>query len=340
MPLDPDAAHAFLTALAHMGLLDREESPVLTPLTGGVSSDIVRADLRRGAVCVKRALPKLKVKADWQAPVERNRWEVEWMRVVAEVLPKAVPTILGVDAALGMFAMSYLDEDAYPVWKGLLRDGLVDTEFASAVGEALGRIHAFGATRTGLRERFDTGHIFFPIRLEPYLIATGRAHPDLAARLEALAQCTFQRRLTLVHGDVSPKNILRGPDGPVFLDAECAWFGDPAFDVAFCLNHLLLKCAWQPQWSARYLDCFHALLDAYVRQVTWEPPAALATRVAHLLPALFLARIDGKSPAEYIVHDWQREAVRRVSRPLIIDPLSDPRDVAARWAKETTAWRT
>jgi len=44
-----------------------------------------------------------------------------------------------------------------------------------------------------------------------------------------------------VHGDVSPKNILVGPKGPVLLDAECAWFGEPAFDLAFCLNHLLLK---------------------------------------------------------------------------------------------------
>lgn len=322
-----------------MGLLDPDESPVLTPLTGGVSSDIVRADLRRGAVCIKRALPKLKVKADWQAPVERNRWEVEWMRVVAQVLPRAVPHILGVDAALGMFAMSYLDADSYPVWKALLRDGIVDAGFAGAVGDALGRIHAFSATRAELRECFDTGHIFFPIRLEPYLIATGRAHPDLAAHFEALAQRTFATQLTLVHGDISPKNILRGLDGPVFLDAECAWFGDPAFDVAFCLNHMLLKCAWRPQWSARYLACFDALLDAYVRHVAWESPPTLEARVAQLLPALFLARVDGKSPAEYIVHDRQREAVRRVARPLIVDPVANARDIAARWAQEIATWR-
>lgn len=339
MPLDPDAAKAFFTALAHMGLLDPGESPVLTPLTGGVSSDIVRADLRRGAVCIKRALPKLKVKADWQAPVERNRWEVEWMRVVAQVLPQAVPRILGVDAALGMFAMSYLGADAYPVWKALLRDGTIDTRFATAVGDALGRIHAFGAQHPNLRERFDTGHIFFPIRLEPYLIATGQAHPDLATRLDALARRTYATQLTLVHGDVSPKNILRGPDGPIFLDAECAWFGDPAFDVAFCLNHMLLKCVWRPQWSARYLDCYAALLDAYVRHVAWESRATLEARVAELLPALFLARVDGKSPAEYIVDDWQRDAVRRVARPLIADPVSNPAVIAERWAREAATWR-
>jgi Ser/Thr protein kinase RdoA (MazF antagonist) len=96
------------------------------------------------------------------------------------------------------------------------------------------------------RREFATDAIFHAIRLEPYLLATARAHPDRAAALEKLAKTTARTKLTLVHGDVSPKNILIGPQGPVFIDAECAWFGDPAFDLAFCLNHLLLKCLWVP----------------------------------------------------------------------------------------------
>ena len=51
------------------------------PLTGGVSSDIWRIDTARGPVCAKRALAKLRVAADWQAPIERNRYEARWMQV-------------------------------------------------------------------------------------------------------------------------------------------------------------------------------------------------------------------------------------------------------------------
>jgi aminoglycoside phosphotransferase (APT) family kinase protein len=337
--LPPHAAHDILDALARMGLLRATDPhPRLVPLAGGVSSDIVRVDLAAGPVCVKRALPKLKVKADWQAPVERNRWEVEWMRTAAAIEPDAVPAILGEDSGAGTFAMAFLDEASHPVWKALLRDGHIDSAFAAEVGRRVAHIHAATAGDARVQERFATDHIFFPIRLEPYLVATGRAHPDVAPQLEDLAERTGQTHLALVHGDVSPKNILRGPRGPVFLDAECAWYGDPAFDLAFCLNHTLLKCLWRPQWWRQYLQCFDALLTAYLDGVSWEPRAAIDARAATLLPGLFLARVDGKSPVEYVTEDWQREAVRRVARPLLLRPPATLAEVAEAWRAEIAGW--
>jgi aminoglycoside phosphotransferase (APT) family kinase protein len=157
----------------------------------------------------------------------------------------------------------------------------------------------------------------------------------VASRLEELARVTGVTKQALVHGDVSPKNILCGPRGPVFLDAECAWYGDPVFDLAFCLNHLLLKCVWRPQWSARYLACFDALAAAYLAGVTWEAREQTQARAAALLPGLFLARVDGKSPAEYITEDWQREAVRRLAKPLLLRPVDTLAEIRARWAQET-----
>jgi aminoglycoside phosphotransferase (APT) family kinase protein len=182
-----------------------------------------------------------------------------------------------------------------------------------------------------VRARFATDHIFFPIRLEPYLVATGCAHPDLEPRLEALAARTGATHLALVHGDVSPKNILLGPHGPVLLDAECAWYGDPAFDAAFCLNHFLLKSVARPQWTGGYLACHGAFADAYLAGVTWESRAAIEGRIASLLPALTLARIDGKSPVEYIVDEGDRRSVREVARSLIVDAPGRLPGVSARW---------
>ncbi len=320
-----------LRALERMAIVGAHQRIRLTPLRGGVSSDIYRVDLPSRVICVKRALAKLKVAADWQAPVVRNRYEVEWMRAAGAIAPTAVPEVLGEDRESGAFAMAYLSPDSHPLWKSQLRDGTIDLGVASAVGDVLGRIHGATADRTDLVARFPTDDIFFAIRLEPYLVATARAHPDLSAHLLALAETTRSTKRVLVHGDFSPKNLLAGPVGPVILDAECAWYGDPAFDLAFVLNHLLLKGAWHPQWRGRYAAAFEALLEAYVPHAHWEPPAILAARTAALLPALMLARIDGKSPVEYLTDEADKDAVRSFARALLAAPLGDPREIAARW---------
>jgi len=323
--------------LRRMALVSADSEALCEPLAGGVSSDIYRVDLSGGrSVCVKRALPKLKVAADWRAPVERNRWEVEWMRVAAGIVPRAVPPILGDDRATGCFAMAWLAPESHPVWKALLRDGDVGTAFAAQVGDTLGRIHAATADRDDVAARFATDDIFRAIRLEPYLVATAGAHPDLAPQLIALVETTRRTRRVLVHGDFSPKNILRGPDGPVILDAECAWYGDPAFDLAFVLNHLLLKGRWRPAWRDRYLDAYAALTDAYLAHVAWEPRAAMTARTAALLPGLLLGRVDGKSPVEYLTDEAERAEVRAFAGALLRQPVADLAAVGRRWHEAAT----
>ena len=142
---------------------------------------------------------------------------------------------------------------------------------------------------------------------------------------------TAAAKVALVHGDVSPKNILVGPEGPMFLDAECAWYGDPAFDLAFCLNHLLLKCLAVPAATDGFLGSFDALAESYLGGIAWESPAALEARAAHLLPGLLLGRVDGKSPVEYLTAEDDKECVRQVARRLLTLPRSPrrgPRGVA------------
>jgi aminoglycoside phosphotransferase (APT) family kinase protein len=323
-----------IAALRRMHLLTPDETPTLTALSGGVSSTIVLAQTAQGPVCVKRALPKLKVEADWFAPVARNRAEVEWLRIAGHVVPGAVPRILGEDEAAMAFAMQWLDPQAYPVWKNLLRDGVADARIASAVGSALAAIHVATADDPDLARAFAHDAAFHALRLEPYLEASARAHPRHAAALRDLVGVTAGTKRVLVHGDVSPKNILVGTSGPVFLDAECAWYGDPAFDLAFCLNHLLLKCRWRPTSASAYLACFGSLAEAYLAGVHWEPRAAVEQRAARLLPGLLLARVDGKSPVEYLTAAESRAQVRAFALRHLEQPLARLSQLRERWAEE------
>jgi aminoglycoside phosphotransferase (APT) family kinase protein len=317
-----------LTAIRRMGLMSAGATR-LVPLTGGVASDIFRVESGHRIFVVKRALAKLRVAADWRAPVERNALEVAWLRVVAAIVPDAVPAILGHDEASGLFAMEWLPPGDHPVWKAELHAGRADPAFAAEVGRRLAHIHTQTANRPDLAARFDSDRIFHSIRLEPYLEATALRHPAVADQLMALSAETLATHAALVHGDVSPKNILCGPKGPVFLDAECAWYGDPAFDLAFCLNHLLLKCLWTASSTPDFLACFTSLHEAYGAVAG----GALQARAARLLPALLLARVDGKSPVEYVTDDAHRALVRRVAIPLIAQPPATLEAIRAAWSE-------
>ena len=339
----PALSSPLRAALVRMDLLRTDEPAQATALTGGVSSDIWRIDRAAGPICAKRALARLRVAADWQAPVERNIYEARWMRHAYRIRPDCCPQLLGQDRQTGTIAMEYLPPENHPVWKSQLHAGYADPDFAAAVGATLVAIHAGTAADPAIAAEFPTAEIFCAIRLDPYLLATARAHPDRADALQALVATTEANRRSLVHGDVSPKNILAGPHGPVLLDAECATWGDPAFDLAFCLNHLLLKCLWTPPATDRFLACFDALSAAYLAGITWEDPATLESRAAHLLPGLCLARVDGKSPVEYITAEQDKNRVRECARSLLAGPVERLAAVRRAWgaslADALNSWR-
>jgi hypothetical protein len=68
--------------------------------------------------------------------------------------------------------------------------------------------------------------------------------------------------------------------------------------------------------------------------VAWEDPQKFEERVASLLPGLLLARVDGKSPVEYVNTDRQRNIVRRFTLKLLLE--DSPRQlffIADMWAR-------
>ena len=313
---------ALLPALKRMGLLKEGQACEMTALTGGVSSLIVKVETADTQFCVKRALPQLKVSALWEAPVRRNRDEVAWLNYAQRVTPGAVPQVLAEDAQDCIFAMAYLPAGQYPVWKQQLLNGHIQAQTAEHVAHTLVKLHAASARDDSLLANFDHDDDFVAIRLSPYFLHTAQQHADCAAALHALVQDCLSNKRVLVHGDVSPKNILVGADGPVLLDAECACLGDAAFDLAFVLTHLLLKCVHLPSKAADYLHCFDVLSAAYLQGVDWEDAGLLEARACRLLAGMLLARVDGKSPVEYLTQPAQHDFIRSNTIPWLHRPVT------------------
>lgn len=324
--LPPELGSAFERLLPGVNVMEAH------PLAGGVSSDIWRVTTSAGDYCAKRALPRLKVAGDWQAPIERNRYEADYLSVVGTLVPGTVPTLIGRDVESGVLIMEYLDPRQFRLWKADLLAGRLDPALVVTVAEAVGRIHAATSTMSDdLRRRFATDHLFHRLRLDPYWLEIGRRHPSISPGIARLVERAVAAKKALVHGDVSPKNILIGPQGPILLDAECAWFGDPAFDPAFCLNHLFLKSYVHPDQVDAFAAAIRRFWDAYRGYVGWEDPAALEDRLCAMIPALLLARLDGKSPVEYLARDLVAPLVRDFCIPRILDPPERLADLVGDW---------
>jgi aminoglycoside phosphotransferase (APT) family kinase protein len=271
----------------------------LAPLAGGVSSDIYLVEDGPDRFVVKRALPRLRVRDEWRADVRRNDVERAYLEAVGRLAPGSVPRVLFAHPAAGYFAMEYLGA-GYANWKRQLLDGVFAVATARTAGRWLGAIHRQTAGDAALRARFDTTANFHQLRTAPYLLTTGARHPELREFFESEARRLKATRECLVHGDFSPKNLLVGADGRlVVLDCEVAWYGDPAFDVAFLLNHLLLKRLYHAPRGGALRELAAAFWQSYLGERTGLP-ADWETRVTRLLLLLLLARVDGKSPVEYL----------------------------------------
>jgi aminoglycoside phosphotransferase (APT) family kinase protein len=293
----------------------RDRTATLMPLSGGVSSEIYLVNDGSRQFVVKRALPRLKVEQEWFADTSRNGNEAACLSYIARFAPHNVPQLKYVSAEHGYFCMEYLGA-AFQNWKEMMLDGRCDLRIAQAAGGLLGRIHAHSAHDPEARERFQTLANFEQLRIEPYLLATARRHPQLKEAFEAEASRLRAERSVLAHGDFSPKNILVSPGRVVLVDCEAAWYGDAAFDIAFLSSHLFLKSAARPaagSWRAMVESGWSGY-----RASRFAPAGSgqdvLEANVSRLLLMLMLARVDGKSPVEYL-RERQQEQVRRFAVP-------------------------
>ena len=319
----------YLATLRRDGVL-RNPDATLTPLTDGVSSEIFCVDDGGDRFVVKRALAKLRVKDEWLADVGRNRYEQLYIAYVAKILPEAVPALRPGSNDRGYFAMELLGPE-FSSWKQQMMRGEVQVNDALRAASILGAIHARSASDSEAERLFDTTANFIQLRIDPYLITTGKRHADLQHLFDAEAERLAATRVCLVHGDFSPKNLMVSPARMVLLDCEVAWYGDPAFDLAFLLTHFLLKGLYHAPRPLGFDAMCKAFWQHYVeiagKAIDTE---ALEPRVARLLQMLLLARIDGKSPIEYL-REEQRIWARAFARSRIQAGATSLQDVVESW---------
>ena len=311
-----------LSYLSARGLAGPQDAVEVRELGGGVSNIVLLVEWRdrpEQRWVLKQSLEKLRVKDDWRSERGRVFREAEAIQALRPVLGEAVlPEVIHIDRDNFLYVMT-----AAPVgsvsWKESLLAGEVDLRLAAQAGMLLG--HMINASRadTTLRERFADRTVFDQLRVDPYYRTTAKRHPDVRGPIVQLMANSWNIQTALVHGDYSPKNMLVRDANIFLIDFEVIHWGDPAFDAAFFLNHLALKSLHQPQFATAYLDAVREFWKALTAEAPDTASRGFEALTLRHLGAQMLARVDGKSPVEYIRDEGKRELVRGVAKSILRD---------------------
>lgn len=291
-------------------------------LAGGVSNVVLRVSTPHAPDFVlKQSREKLRTRADWRSRLDRIWREVAVLRVLERLLPAgAVPRVLFEDRPNFLFAMSAVDA-SHVVWKDALLRGEVDLTLADRLGEYLARIHAGTFADPAVHTELGDVTVFDELRIDPYYRHIAAVHPDLAEPVHSLIDAMLAARLCLVLADFSPKNILLTPGHVTLVDFETGHFGDPGFDLGFFVTHLALKAIRRGPDGGEMLELARRFLRSYRAHAAWPADTAdrLEARSVQHWAACLLARVDGKSPVEYL-DSTQQDRVRRLARELLFHP--------------------
>jgi 5-methylthioribose kinase len=301
--LDIEKPGELIAYLRRTGRIGRDEQIQVCVLEGGVSNRMVAVERETGdAWVLRQALEKLRVPVDWFSSPERIHREalgLEWLARIAP--PGSTTPLLFEDPGQHLLAMQAVPRP-HQNWKTMLLDGIIRLDHFRQFATLLGTIHREAyRRRTELEEVFAERSFFESLRLEPYYAYAARQAPAAAGFLDALIRDTRACRITLVHGDYSPKNILIYQDRLVLLDHEVIHFGDPAFDLGFSLTHFLSKAHHLPALRREFAEAALEYWRVYVETLGALPWAAeLEQRAVRQTLGCLLARVAGRSPLEYL----------------------------------------
>jgi hypothetical protein len=318
--------------LLRRGLISANAEYKINYLSGGVSGVAAFVSANGKDMIIKQALAKLKVAEEWLCDPSRMRIEARSNEIYHHLVPENTPEVYFYDEANYIFGRAAAPEHCV-MWKTDLMSGKLDFEVARKVIESLMIVHNECAKDSAVAKEFDDNGIFYDLRISPYLEFILLKHPQLTDYSKPIIDELMKSKITLVHGDYSPKNVM--VDGrQVFLtDFEVAHYGHPSFDLGFISNHLILKSIHMEKFGISYLGMLEYMLNIYFEGAAFMDNAALEKSFVKLLPLLMIARVDGKSPVEYITRDEVKQFVRDGAYAIINSGITTRKELVSLLAK-------
>jgi 5-methylthioribose kinase len=285
-------------------------------LTGGVSCVVLAVSNADVDLVVKQALPELKTKAKWVADQRRAIVEANAMRVYYQISPDSVPELVDSDPDEFTLTMSRLPRSCTN-WKIDMLEGRIHPEMGSELGLILAKWHNFGAISPEIKVEFMEDSLFEQLRVAPFYRAVAAVNPQLVEVINLLIAEITQIKVTLVHGDFSPKNIMATSENrPIVLDFEVAHTGNPVFDLAFLLAHLLCKTIRTK--DRREKDLLISTATQFLTKYQKTAQLSVAKSLPQHIALIALARVEGVSPVNYLDEASQQRLVA-ITKTALLD---------------------
>ena len=296
-------------------------------LKGGVSSEVYKVVTKKNIYCIKRSLKKLLVQKEWIVDQNRIYYEYLWLVHCKKILKQNVPVIYDFNKEENYIIMEYLDNTKYKTLKELYFEKKINFSTIKSISKHLYKIHSLSNDVKTMKIFRRNNQNFFDLRLDPYFNEVARVFPELNDKVKQINKSYRENSSTLVHGDFSPKNILIGKNRILYLDAECCNYGDPVFDLVFFSNHLLIKSMYFESKKKEFLEAFKIFYNHYLKNFNKKNKINYLKRIIDMIPIMLLARVDGKSPVEYIKSKKLKNSIREKSFKMIKNKLLDLDDI-------------
>jgi len=282
--------------LINKGIISATDKTEVEVLTGGVSNIVLAITTSNKKLVLKQALAELKVAEKWEADQRRAIVEANAIALFHKLSPDQVPNLVFLDPDRFILILDRVPVGS-TVWKTDLLDGVINPDVAGVLGKTLAQWHNFGESNKEARLQFMEDSLFEQLRVDPFYRFVAAKNEFLKPIIKKLISELEGDKTTIVHGDFSPKNIMVGMDEQVYiLDFEVTHVGNPVFDLAFLLAHLLCKLfrTNEPLDEKMLIASAQRFISSYEEIRSISESLSLHTAL------IALARVEGKSPVNYL----------------------------------------
>ena len=277
-------------------VIKNEDSPQVEVLTGGVSNVVLAITTASQKLVLKQALAELAVSEKWVADQRRAIVEADAIELFNRLTPTQVPKLVFLDPERFILVLERVPVGS-TVWKSDLLAGVINPDIGLKLGATLASWHNYGEKNAEVKIKFMEDSLFEQLRIDPFYRFVAAKNPQIEVSIRKLINELEGDKTTVVHGDFSPKNIMVATNDDVYiLDFEVTHVGNPVFDLAFLIAHLLCK-------FFRTDDRLHAKLLAntaisFVEE--YQGVRLISPSLTKHAALIALARVEGKSPVNYL----------------------------------------